>query len=121
MLPDPSLNAYLGRKVSRGEESERQAPLLLASPLTTRKFSTTSIISGTEPHLRKTDFLFREEERWGLGSGEAVKEKRRVGNQEERNKGRKESNSYWPLVGKAEHLGRFLNSKVCIMKLELSS
>lgn len=62
-LPDPSLNAYLWRRVSGGEESERQAPLLLASPLTTRKFSMTSIISGTEPHRRKTDFLFREEER----------------------------------------------------------
>lgn len=30
------------------------------------KFPPFPIISGTEPHCRKTDFLFREEERWGL-------------------------------------------------------
>lgn len=52
--------------MSRGEESKGKLLVLSASPQTTRKFSAISIIPGIEPHCRKTDFLFREEERWGL-------------------------------------------------------
>lgn len=67
-------------------------PSLSASPLTTSKFSTVPIISGTEPRCRKTDFLFRKEERWspvrewgregGKESGKARRKKERQAGRE---------------------------------------
>lgn len=40
-------------------------------------------------------------------------------NQEDRD--RKESSLCWPWMGKAKYLSKPLNSKACVMKLELSS
>lgn len=120
MLPDPSLSAHLGKKVSGGEESKRQAPSLLASPLTTRKLSTTSIISGTEPHHhRKTDFLFREEVRWGLVR-KYMRWSKTKGESENNKRDRQKRKVVLTIDAQGQTSGS-LNSNVCITKLELSS
>ena len=118
--PDPSLSAHLGKKVSGGEESKRQAPSLLASPLTTRKLSTTSIISGTEPHHhRKTDFLFREEVRWGLVR-KYMRWSKTKGESENNKRDRQKRKVVLTIDAQGQTSGS-LNSNVCITKLELSS
>lgn len=64
-LPPPWMHTWR-EGCLEGRRVRNRLPSLLASPLTTGKFSTISIISGIKPHCRKTDFPFREEGRWGL-------------------------------------------------------
>lgn len=61
-----------------------------------------------------------------MGSGEGVSEAgRRKGEWESKKRqrkiGRGGSNTRQPLLGRAKCLGRSLNSKVCIAKLDLSN